>query len=251
MSKYTTEVRFICESKSGLDVSEGFNSIDEIISKSWNKIFTTKVKFWSEEYRQFLCSKIIKHYYFREIGFETVGLWLAYMNERLEMIMPYYNQLYDSASLITDPFQDVNLTREHSKENNETSANTGTSSNSYNGTTTNNITSGNNSNSQRVYSETPQGGLSGVLDMTYLTNATVDSGSLNQHSNENSTNKNSNSGEFNDNKNITANENLSETVKGKQGGGSYSKMLNEYRDTFLNIDNMIIEEFVDLFMQLW
>ena len=39
MSKYTTELRFIRESKAGLSDSVGFNQIDDVISNSWNKIF--------------------------------------------------------------------------------------------------------------------------------------------------------------------------------------------------------------------
>ena len=51
MSKYTTEVRFICESKSGLSESKGFGSVDEVLNSSWDKIFTSKVSFFDEEYR--------------------------------------------------------------------------------------------------------------------------------------------------------------------------------------------------------
>ena len=49
MSKYTTEVRFICESKSGLSESKGFGSVDEVLNGSWDKIFTSKVSFFDEE----------------------------------------------------------------------------------------------------------------------------------------------------------------------------------------------------------
>ena len=80
MSKYTTEVRFICESKSGLSESKGFGSVDEVLNGSWDKIFTSKVSFFDEEYRGVLCKKILKHYYLREIGCETVGIWLLWMN---------------------------------------------------------------------------------------------------------------------------------------------------------------------------
>ena len=92
LSKYTTEVRYICETDSGLDESVGFNSVDEVISKSWNKIFTSKVPFFDEDYRKILCCKILKHYYLREICSETVGLWKLWVNTKLEEIMPYYNQ---------------------------------------------------------------------------------------------------------------------------------------------------------------
>ena len=40
-------------------------------------------------------------------------------------------------------------------------------------------------------------------------------------------------------------------VKGKRGSQSYASMINEYRDTMLNIDLMIINELTDLFLSLW
>ena len=48
MSKYTTEVRFICESKSGLTESKGCDKVDEVLENSWNKIFTTNCAFFDE-----------------------------------------------------------------------------------------------------------------------------------------------------------------------------------------------------------
>ena len=42
-----------------------------------------------------------------------------------------------------------------------------------------------------------------------------------------------------------------ERVVGKRGSASYSKLLNEFRETFLNIDLMIINELKDLFFYLW
>lgn len=104
LSKYTTQVRFICESKSGLNESMGSLSVDEIISKSWDKIFTTKVKIFDEDYRKIICSKILKHFYLREIGAETFGVWQLWMNTKLEEIMPLYNQLYESCNLKFNPF---------------------------------------------------------------------------------------------------------------------------------------------------
>ena len=64
MSKYTTELRFICESKAGLSNSVSFNQIDDVISNYWNKIFDN-FPIFDESYRSVLCSKILKHYYTR------------------------------------------------------------------------------------------------------------------------------------------------------------------------------------------
>ena len=50
---------------------------------------------------------------------------------------------------------------------------------------------------------------------------------------------------------INNTEDYLEHVSGKQGTTSYSKLLTEYRDTFLNIDMMVINELNDLFINLW
>ena len=65
MSKYTTEVRFICESKSGLENSKGCDDVDEILNNSWNKIFTTKAEIFDENYRAVICKKILKTLLFK------------------------------------------------------------------------------------------------------------------------------------------------------------------------------------------
>ena len=39
MSKYTTEVRFICENSAGLSESEGADNVDSVLDRCWNKVF--------------------------------------------------------------------------------------------------------------------------------------------------------------------------------------------------------------------
>ena len=247
MSKYTTEVRFICESKSGLSESKGFGGVDEVLNGSWNKIFTSNVSFFDEKYRSVLCKKILKHYYLREIGCETVGIWLLWMNTKLEEIMPYYNKLYESELIKFNPMYDVDWSRKGNKTGNESGTGSRSTSGNNSGT---NTQSGNSSNTRKdLYSDTPQGALTGVERETYLTNArkVSDSGETGVNG--------STTGSYEDNESssnkIDTTEDYVESVSGKQGGGSYSKLLNEFRETFLNIDMQVIEEFSDLFMGLW
>lgn len=287
MSKYTTEVRFICESKSGLENSTGGDNIDEILNNSWDKIFTTKAVIFDENYRAVICKKILKHYYLREICSETVGIWKLWLNTRLEEILPYYNQLYKSALLEFNPLYDVNVTRTHNrtvdenKTENGTTTETSTDKNTGSGTR-DNTGSGSNKNistssgsdngsgsSKDLYSDTPQGSLTGVETETYLTNARK----ITNTDTNTSESSNSGTGEYTDTSSVeysdtnerantkngsnsntgTVNntEEYLETVSGKQGSGSYSNMIKEYRDTFLNIDRMVIAEFDDLFFGLW
>ena len=62
-------------------------------------------------------------------------------------------------------------------------------------------------------------------------------------------------------KNTTRNENFTKSFTntdeytehhfGKQPGASFSKMLSEFRETFMNIDMMVIDNLSDLFMNVW
>lgn len=247
MSKYTTEVRFICEERSGVDDSVGFTQIDDILDKSWDKIFTSNVAFFDEDYKPVLCKKILKHYYTREICAETVGLWQLWLNTRLEEIMPYYNELYKSAQLEFKPFDDVNYTRTSNRKNTE---NENSTRNGTNNRTVNNSASGSsNADSIDKYSDTPQGSIANLSNDTYLTNARIvsDENSFNNKNNGtdnltvNETNKRDKNG----------NENYFEKIMGKQGSKNYSEMLLDFRRTFLNIDLQVINEFSDLFFGLW
>lgn len=279
MSKYTTEVRFICENKAGFNESVGANSIDDVLEKSWDKIFTTKTEFFDEAYRKFLCKKILKHYYLREIGSETVGIWTFWMNTRLEEIMPYYNQLYKSQLIEFNPMHDIDLTKEHKKTSNSNNVeNEERTENSTNDTTTtgNNaseitgngkVDTTNSSNTTRrdLYSDTPQGALTGIENENYLTNArkTTDETSNTQNqTNETSQNGSGNfdetskssgnvTGSKTNNGTFDSTESYLESVIGKTGGESYSKRLLEFRETFLNIDMQVIDKFQDLFFGLW
>lgn len=242
MSKYTTELRFICESKAGLSDSVGFNQIDDVISNSWNKIFDN-FPIFDESYRSVLCSKILKHYYTREISAETVGLWQLWLNTRMGEIMPYYNKLYESALLEFDPFKDTNYTRNHGGTFTGDTVRNGRSEIDVD----NSVTSNGTSNSKNLFSDTPQGAITNIENESYLTNAT-----LIKDTDTNTTNTDGNSTTQNtETTGITNTDNWIETIIGKQSTVSYSKLLQEFRDTFLNIDVMIINDLSDLFMNLW
>ena len=219
MSKYTTEVRFICEKVAGYSESQDGKNVDQVLNNSWNKIFDNSWSIFDEKYRKVLCKKILKHYYTREICAESAGLWIMWLNRRMSEIMPYYNQLYESEKLKFDPLTDTDVTTTSNRKID----------------TVNNENTTNNNISRDLYSDTPQGALQGVESETYLTDARKisDSGSSNSSGSGNS------------------NDDYFENIKGKRGGENYSDMLKKYRDTFLNIDMLVINELEDLFFNLW
>lgn len=286
MSEYTTEVRFICESYAGLSESVGLSKTLEIIEKARPLIFDFDYPIFDEEYRKTLETKILKHYYTMEIGFEVVGLWKLHLDEKMNLIMPYYNQLYQSALLKIEPLINIknetthnetanennsqqnttNDTTTENETNNQTVTDTKNSNSSENGTNTGTTNSEN--DNWTLSSDTPQGGLEGIKSMEYLTNATENKGtsSVNVSGTDSSSSESSENG-----KNILSAERTKRSSKDSTfnstaeknnalayltnnkgiSGVSESELLLKYRETFLNIDKMIINDLADLFMSVW
>lgn len=291
MSKYTTQVRFICETAAELEESAGYDSVNTIIAAALPKVFNFQFPIFDEAYRKVLETKILKHYYTREIALESVGLWKLKLDTKLNEIMPYYNQLYKSQLLEFNPFYDVDLTTDHKLTRNEKADQTATTVtaetvdinedstvNNDSNSTINNSSNTTNDQTNNVakthfdkYSDTPQGALTNVENGSYLTNARLinDTDVQTNHNSvvgsdeSNSTSTNNTDSESNSNskrdsntsntsnKDINTIDDYLQHVKGKNGSSSYSALLNEYRTTFLNIDMLIITELSELFFNLY
>lgn len=145
MAVYTTEVRTICEQMASLVLPDPVSNYDmfEIIEAAEPKIFTFSYPIWEGGDIHSLNQHILEHYYFREIGVETYGLWKAFLRRRLLDIMPYYVKLYPTTILEYDILNDFSITenieRARQEENNENvSGNKLTENNEYRETDTKN-----------------------------------------------------------------------------------------------------------------
>ena len=242
MSKYTTQLRYICEFKAGL--SESSDNYNAVIDASYDKIIHPETQLFDPEYAPVLYKKIIRHYYFDEIGHETAGRFIMRLNMKLDEILPYYNKLYETAALEYDPLHDVDYYRTGNREDNNTD----------NRTRTDNLTNlrtddlANHAESEQydLYSDTPEGSLTGVDQSNYLTDArkvTSQADGTNTGTQE--------SKSTGTQKNDTVIHNLNEYMEhvyGKMNTVTYSKMIMEYREALLNIDMMIINDLSSLFM---
>lgn len=291
MSKYTTEVRYLCEVAAGLTESAGYDDVADIIEDAIPVIFDFDFPIWDESYRNVLCTKILKHYYTREIGFETAGLWKLKLDTKLNEIMPYYNSRYLTVAAEYNPLNDTDYIVTHnaqeagndSRDNSVSEVSNRTSSGSAvsedSGTdSTSKIGSVNEFGSTDVtdqnvekFSDTPQGALTGVLNGTYLTNATVNDGTRNQEDEKTTVhnvtdttthgkkNEQSNSEVDIGNSNRTGSESGAfsttkeyiEHIVGKVNNRSYASVITEWRDAIINIDMEVINELKDLFMLIW
>lgn len=112
MSKYTTQVRYLCETHTNepletFDSLTGVRRIDAIIKASRASIFDFDYPIFAETKREDLETKILRHYYTREISDETFGLWQLRLSQKMNEIMPYYNQLYKSELLKVEPLANI------------------------------------------------------------------------------------------------------------------------------------------------
>ncbi len=251
MSKYTTELRFICEERSGLKESAGESSIEQIVESACSSIFDSDIPFFDEEYRIPLEKKILKHYYTREIAYETFGLWKLHLNNKMREIMPYYNKLYRSELIEFDPMQDTDFYTNHSGAfngaTNDDGSSTSNTTTSSSGTTTDDQTN----KVISKYSDTPQGAISNLENDTYLTNATINTETRDDDSSYQNSGTNNNRSTAVNARTIANTDSYLDHIFGKRGTGTYSEYLEKYRDTFLNIDMMVIKDLADLFFNLW
>ena len=288
MSKYTTEVKDICEYEAELDgiKSQGFVNIEQVLDKSWVKIFTNNWEIFEEAHREVLCKKILRHYYRYEIGFESVGTWKEYLDEKMQLIMPYYNQLYEIETYEYEPLWDTNYWTDidfDATKNNDNTINEDNTVNEDNtinedNTTTakttdeENKTTTDNATEWKLYSDTPQGGVTGFGSdssndyMQYLTNATkttksetnewereeeINAEKVEDLNRVEDLNKVEDLNRIEDLNEVKAEDTAKHEYGKKNSSKSYAEMIQELRDIVINIDEMIVNDLYDLFMLVY
>ena len=224
MSKYTIELRSIIEYQ-GRDEVEGYfkdycinnylrpNEVESILSAN----------IWSKDR---LASKIVDHYYMREIGYETIGLFKHYAKVYMQEIMERYLPLIYSISINYDPL--VNVDYEETFTRNIT------------GSAESESNSVNEASGLSVNSDTPQGQINkqSILGGQYASNTGASETSSNIQDNTSNSN--------------TTDETYSKKVKGNSGvSATAQKMVEQYRQNIIAVDEKIIKELDKLFMGLY
>ena len=116
MSKYTTELRYICETYADKKQSTGYGEIADVMEKARPKLFSFSYPIFDEDYKKPLETKIMRHFYMREIGLETVGQFKFFLEMKMNEIMPYYNQLYESELIKFNPMHDFDYSETSQKK---------------------------------------------------------------------------------------------------------------------------------------
>lgn len=229
-------------------------------------------------------SDFIRHFYFRQIGVETIARWKIMLQDKLNLIAPYYNELIDSTKIDFDYLSDYEMTTTKSAEGEKSGStsnnvqsdttNTGTTTNKSKSTndythgqkvdTTNNSTSSDTTITKQ--SDTPMSKVSNITN-GYLTNVNDSAGSntttgtnsvINSGTDKSVTNLDDTVTSTSTNSNTatatgtnTDKTKTSETSTTKGNTKSKLALIKEYRELLLKVEQQIFEDMSDLFLLIY
>lgn len=220
MSRYTVELRDIVENTSREEVEAFFTDykLEDYLTPQEIAVIEERGT-WSKEN---LARKIVDHYYMREIGLETVGLFKLKAKVAMQEIMEEKLPLIYSAAIKYDPLVNVDYFEDYdsASSSNQAGKSKGTSS------------------GLNVNSDTPQGQISkaNILAGNYASSTGAnESESVNE-----------------DVSNSNGSQTYTKHVKGNSGvSATAQKMIQQLRENIIMIDRDIIKDLASLFMGIY
>lgn len=276
-NRYTVTVRDIMKNASTTEALQKALSTYPIYTPTSKNEYIPNIIPTREE----LNKKLVNHYKYREIGFETIGRFLDELEIAMCEIMPYYNQLMFTQDQDYNIIYNVDYKRTIDVDRNDDKTQTGSGSNSTTGTSsgtatgeatskeTDQGTTTTTNHDKDVKSDTPQDELSITAEdidgVTYAseigwhkgtgsgTNNSTKDITGNTSSETSETSSASGESSFNTTEKVTGKESSLETTKGNFGVVSAQDLVKKYRQTILNIEQMIINDnrITELFMRVY
>ena len=228
MASYTMELRKVIEYYSREEVENWFKSYEiENYLTPLQIEQITKFGVWSKDR---LAKKIVDHYYMREIGFETPALFKHYAITTMNEIMERYLPKIYSNFLEYDPLSNVDFTEEYTREIIGSAENQGQSN------------SNSNSSGMAINNNTPQ---------TNIAKQNLENGIYASSVNQTDTQI-----EDETNTSSSASSNTIEKFTRHEEGDNgviitNQRLVKEYREIIVAIDEEIIQELNSLFMGIY
>lgn len=197
------------------------SSISEKIEIGRPKLFNFDYSFFDDEYKQVFETNFIRHFYFREIGFDVMERFKFELENYMRMNIAYWNKLFETELIDYEVLENYKMTEEYKRnvdknqdiDNKQNMTNvsegkldangnviakgdsttstkdnaksSGQSTNNTSGKTTADNTTNTKTKNDEVYSDTPQSNLSG---RDYATNATFTENDSDKKGKANTTN---------------------------------------------------------------
>ena len=206
--------------------------------------------------REQLNQRLLNHYKYREIGFDTVGRFLDELDITMREIMPYYNEMFKTVEIMAElpsPFDNVDVVEKY--EETRTNENSVTTSENASGKNTTKQTENVENNSKNVHSETP-GDYLNTLASNIDSVKYADDVTWNKDKNTSSVNSESeseNESNLQSDGRTVGTTTHTYTKQGNQGVNTYAHDMNEFRTSIMDVVNEIINDvrINELFMMVF
>ena len=188
-------------------------TLGEIIENNVN-IFDFDYPFYSEEYRPTFERHFIEHFYFDEIGQETIAKFKQRLKIKFNLIMPYWNKIFLADNLEQRILDNYDVTETYTRE------------------IANNSTATNESTNKNLQSDTPVT-KTDLEQVDYFSNIVKDIGNNTSNVNNNSL------------------ENWERRMQGNIGVQTDADAIIKYWQSLRQIEKEIFEQCSNLFMEVW
>jgi hypothetical protein len=202
--------------------------------------------------REAINKRLLNHYKYREIGFDSFGRFLDELQITMDEIMPRYNELLKTVVIMADlpsPFDNVDVVESFE----ETRTEKGSSKTDATANDTTKTDSGVISDNKQVQSQTPQGQISiPASDINSIQYADqVNWGKDSSTSNGTSTSNGATSSTGSNESNGTTKHTF--TKKGNQGVNTYAHDMLEFRTQIIDVVDQLINDprIAELFMLVY
>lgn len=204
-------------------------TLGELIENNVN-IFDFDYPFYNEERRKQFEQHFIEHFYFDEIGQETVARFKHRLKIKLNLIMPYWNKIFLADELEQRILDNYDVTETYEKEviDNTTQTSNGT------------VSSTNENTSKNLESDTPVT-KTDLDNIDYFSNITKDIGSSTNDTTSNNTNNVQN----------TNKENWTRKIQGNYGVQTDANAIVQYWESLRMIEQEIFNQLNVLFMEVY
>ena len=188
-------------------------TLGEIIENNVN-IFDFDYPFYSEEYRPTFERHFIEHFYFDEIGQETIAKFKQRLKIKFNLIMPYWNKIFLADNLEQRILDNYDVTETYTRE------------------IANNSIATNESTNKNLQSDTPVT-KTDLEQVDYFSNIVKDIGNNTSNVNNNSL------------------ENWERRMQGNIGVQTDADAIIKYWQSLRQIENEIFKQCSNLFMEVW
>lgn len=238
---------------------EGLSTRDKI-EEGRKQLFDFDYPIFDESFKKVFETHFIRHFYMREIGFETGGHFKFKLETWLSINMPYFNELFKSETIQYDPLINSEMNTTGNTTTDHSTSQSQNTNRHDKGSSTNNQTSQQTDDNfgRDIKSDNPDSRLhlttndgEGVVEYASDIIESTQNNKANGESNAKTNDENNTDSSTDGTSQVNDIQDFIQSRSGKSGTITYSEMVQKYREALLRIERQVFWEMNELFMLVY